>query len=232
MFFSCTESGPNTTVCLYYFCSSLFKVFLIAFHYVQNNYSSLQYQSYTNIKSKVLKWNIHFYLMVTHCNLLMYKHNRMTSFKLKALLSWSNHIFTVAELFHCYWIWSRCKSANKWLKISKFKKICFSTIVWYNLICYSFFFVKLIFIAVLINLINLWYLPFWHRLPVGDALQAWRTTSSAQRTEFHLLMRYPCKGILQTKQTSVPNEAMVPSERTNPQTEKPTGHLDVVLKQT
>jgi hypothetical protein len=25
---------------------------------------------------------------------------------------------------------------------------------------------------------------------------------------------------------------MVPSERTNPQTEKPTGHLDVVLKQT
>jgi hypothetical protein len=90
-------------------------------------------------------------------------------------------------------------------------------------------FVKLIFIAVFTNLIHVRYLPFWHRLPVGDALQAWRTTSNAQRIEFHLLMKYPCKGILQTKRTLVLNEAMVPLERTHRQTRTPTGHLDVVL---
>lgn len=163
--------------------------------------------------------------MVTHYSLLMYKHNRMTSFKLKVLLLWGNHILTVAELFHWYWIWSRSKSASKWLKISKFRIM----LLHHCLIRFKLLF---IFRAVLINPIHLWYLPFWHRLPVGGALQAWRTTSSAQRTEFHLLMRYPCKGILQTKQTSVPNEAMVPSERKNPQTQKPAGHLDVVLKQT
>ena len=144
---------------------------------------------------------------------------------------WGNHILTVAELFHWHWIWSRCKFASKWLKISKFKNYASQLLSDMTSVALHFF-VKLIFIAVLINLIHLWYLPFWHRLPVGDALQAWRTTSSAQRTECHLLMRCPCKGILQTKRTSVPNEAMVPSEQTNPQTQKPTGHLDVVLKQT
>jgi hypothetical protein len=43
-------------------------------------------------------------------------------------------------------------------------------------------------------------------------------------------MKYPCKGILRTKQTLVSNEAMVPLEQTHPQIQKPTGHLDVVLK--
>jgi hypothetical protein len=43
-------------------------------------------------------------------------------------------------------------------------------------------------------------------------------------------MRYPCKGIFQTKLTLVPNEAMVPLERITPQTKKPTGHLGVVLE--
>jgi hypothetical protein len=43
-------------------------------------------------------------------------------------------------------------------------------------------------------------------------------------------MKYPCKGIRRTKRTLVPNEAMVPLEQTHPQTQKRTGHLDVVLK--
>jgi hypothetical protein len=43
-------------------------------------------------------------------------------------------------------------------------------------------------------------------------------------------MKFPCKGILQTVQTLVPNEVVVPSELTHPQTEKPTGHSDVVLE--
>ena len=169
--------------------------------------------------------------MVTHCNILMYKHNRMTSFKLKVYCcevntfsQWLNYSTDIEAEVDVNRLLNGLKCPN--LKIM----LHHHCLIWLKLL--FIFLVKLIFIAVLINLIHLWHLPFSHRLPGGDALQAWRTISSAQRTECHLLKRYPCKGILQTKRTSVPNGAMVPSERTHPQTQKPTGHLDVVLKQT
>jgi hypothetical protein len=43
-------------------------------------------------------------------------------------------------------------------------------------------------------------------------------------------MKFPCKGILQTIQTLVPSEVVVPLKLTHPQTQKPTGHSDVVLE--